>query len=59
MRWYSYDPFAHRSKSDSTVSALRREAGDHDVAIRPFDKGRFERKTKGIEIGKLAGKATA
>jgi predicted TIM-barrel fold metal-dependent hydrolase len=59
MRWYSYDPFQHRSKSDSTVAALRAEAADHDVKIRPFDKGRFTRKAKGIEIGKLAPKATA
>ena len=59
MRWYSYDPFAARSKADSTVAALRAESSDHDVQIRPFDKGRFQRKAKGIEIGKLAPKATA
>jgi predicted TIM-barrel fold metal-dependent hydrolase len=58
MRWYSYDPFAHRAKQDCTVGALRAEAGDHDVAIRPFDKGRFERQ-QGIELGELQAKATA
>jgi len=57
-RWYSFDPFAHRAKEDCTVGALRAEAGDHDVAVRSFDKGRYERR-KGIEIGKLAAKATA
>ena len=57
-RWYSFDPFAHRAKEECTVGALRAEAGDHDVAIRSFDKGRYERR-KGIEIGKLAAKATA
>ncbi len=58
-RWYGFDPFAHRSMADSTVGALRVEAGDHDVSIRSFDKGRFERTAKGIEVGKLAAKATA
>jgi predicted TIM-barrel fold metal-dependent hydrolase len=59
MRWYRFDPFAHRAKADSTVAALRAEAGDHDVAIRAYDKGRFERVRKGIDLGRLADKATA
>ena len=59
MRWYHFDPFAHRDRSSSTVAALRAEAGDHDVAIRSFDTGRIQRSGKGIEIGKLAAKATA
>jgi hypothetical protein len=58
IRWYSFDPFAHRAVPDCTVRALRSEAGDHDVSIRPYDKGRFEKQV-GIEIGKLASKATA
>jgi predicted TIM-barrel fold metal-dependent hydrolase len=59
MRWYSFDPFAHRSREASTVAALRAEAGDHDVAVRAFDTGRIQRSGTGIEIGKLAAKATA
>jgi predicted TIM-barrel fold metal-dependent hydrolase len=59
MRWYSYDPFAHRPRSESTVGALRAEAAGHDVSIRPHDKGRFERTGKGVDLGKLAAKATA
>ena len=59
MRWYSYDPFAHRSKASSTVGALRSEATGHDVAVRSFDKGRFVRTGKGADLGKLAAKATA
>jgi predicted TIM-barrel fold metal-dependent hydrolase len=59
MRWYRFDPFAHRAKADSTVAALRAQAGDHDVAIRAYDKGRFERVRKGIDLGRLADKATA
>jgi predicted TIM-barrel fold metal-dependent hydrolase len=59
MRWYHFDPFAHRDRSASTVAALRAEAGDHDVAVRSFDTGRIQRTGKGVEIGKLAAKATA
>ena len=58
MRWYSFDPFAHRSRDRSTVAALRAEAGDHDVEIRPFDKGRFAKKV-GIDIGTLQERSTA
>jgi predicted TIM-barrel fold metal-dependent hydrolase len=58
MRWYSYDPFAHRPREDCTVAALRREAGDHDVSIRSYDKGRFEKQV-GIDLGELVPKATA
>ena len=58
-RWYSFDPFQHRSKSESTVGALRAEQAGHDVSIRSFDKGRFERVSKGIDLGLLAEKTTA
>jgi predicted TIM-barrel fold metal-dependent hydrolase len=58
MQWYSFDPFQHRAKQDCTVAALRAEAGDHDVAIRPFDKGRFVKQV-GIDLGDLQTKATA
>ncbi len=59
LRWYSYDPFAHIPKHEATVGALRARAAGHDVSIRSFDRGRFERTNKGVEIGKLASKATA
>ena len=58
MRWYSFDPFAYRAKEQSTVGALRAEAGDHDVSIKPADKHRFE-KSVGVNIGKLAASATS
>jgi predicted TIM-barrel fold metal-dependent hydrolase len=58
MRWYSFDPFQHRAKETCTVGALRAEAGNHDVAIRPFDKGRFVKQV-GIDLGELEAKATA
>ena len=58
MHWYSFDPFAHRAKSDCTVAALRAEAGDHDVSIRSFDHGRFERQV-GIDAAEIAARATA
>jgi predicted TIM-barrel fold metal-dependent hydrolase len=58
-RWYNFDPFAHRSRDASTVGALRKEAAGHDVSIRSFDKGRFEHTHSGIDIGRLAKRATA
>jgi predicted TIM-barrel fold metal-dependent hydrolase len=58
MRWYSFDPFAHRSRAKSTVRDLRAESAGHDVSTRSYDKGRFE-KSVGTEIGKLAKMATA
>ena len=58
MKWYSFDPFRHRSLAKSTVSALRAEAGDHDVVIRPFDKGRFTKQV-GISLGDIQERATA
>jgi predicted TIM-barrel fold metal-dependent hydrolase len=58
MRWYSFDPFAHRSKEQSTVAALRAEAAGHDVATRSYDQGRFEKQV-GIDMGELAKQTTA
>ncbi|HEY2430273.1 MAG TPA: amidohydrolase family protein [Acidimicrobiales bacterium] len=57
-RWYSFDPFSHRERSRCTVAALRAEAAGHDVSVRAYDKGRFERRP-GADLGKLAGAATA
>ncbi len=58
-RWYSFDPFAQRTRERCTVGALRGEASGHDVSIRSFDKGRFERKRTGADLGRLAARATA
>jgi len=54
-RWYNFDPFKHRKREQCTVGALRAEAGDHDVAIRSFDHGRFER-TVGVSLGSMSAK---
>jgi predicted TIM-barrel fold metal-dependent hydrolase len=59
MRWYSYDPFAHVPRQQATVAARRERAAGHDVAVRSYDKGRFERTRTGADLGKLAAKATA
>jgi len=59
MRWYSYDPFGYIAKEHATVAALRQKAIGHDVTVRSFDKGRFERTRKGADLGKLAARATA
>ena len=59
MRWYSYDPFAHIPKEQATVAALRARAVEHDVAIRSFDKGRFEISHTGVDLATITGRATA
>ena len=43
----------------SLRKALRVRAAGHDVAVRSYDKGRFERTRKGADLGKLAEQATA
>ncbi|CAO5258692.1 amidohydrolase family protein [Frankia sp. AgKG'84/4] len=57
LRWYQFDPFSHLPRAKSTVGALRAAAAGHDVSIRSFDQGRFERQV-GINLGELAGRAT-
>jgi predicted TIM-barrel fold metal-dependent hydrolase len=52
-RWFQFDPFAHRAKDQSTVAALRAEAAGHDVSVRSYDHGRFER-TVGMQLGEMA-----
>ncbi len=58
-RWFSYDPFVHRTREESTVGALRAEAGSHDVSIRSFDTGRLERTGKGADLATISSRATA
>ena len=53
MRWYSFDPFAVRPKESCTVGALKAELAGHDIAEKSFDKGRFQRTGKGIDLGSL------
>jgi hypothetical protein len=58
-RWYSFDPFAHVPRDQATVGARRGSAANHDVSTRSFDKGRFVRSGKGIDLGDIAARATA
>jgi predicted TIM-barrel fold metal-dependent hydrolase len=58
MRWYSFDPFAHRPKEKCTVAALRAENPDHDVSIKARGTG-SSGKPAGVQLGTLAGNATA
>jgi hypothetical protein len=37
-RFYSFDPFAHRTKEQSTVGALRADAGDVDITPKSYGK---------------------
>jgi predicted TIM-barrel fold metal-dependent hydrolase len=59
MRWFSYEPFEHLPKQQATVKALRARASDHDVSVRSYDTGRFERTGKGVDVATIAAKATA
>jgi predicted TIM-barrel fold metal-dependent hydrolase len=58
MRWYRFDPFAHRPREQCTVAALRAEVAGHDVSVRSYDKGRFSNAPT-IGLGQLAKQATA
>jgi predicted TIM-barrel fold metal-dependent hydrolase len=58
-RWFSFEPFAYREREDSTVAALRAEAGGHDVSVRSFDTGRITRSGQGVDFATIASKATA
>jgi predicted TIM-barrel fold metal-dependent hydrolase len=58
-RWYSFDPFAVRSRDRCTAGSLRAEVAGHDVSVRSLDRGRHAATHTGIEIGALAKKATA
>jgi predicted TIM-barrel fold metal-dependent hydrolase len=58
-RWYSFDPFVTRTKEQATVAALRAEAAGHDVSERSYDKGRFTRTGKGVDLVELQASATA
>ena len=58
MRWYRFDPFAHRPKEQCTVGALRAEVAGHDVSIRSMDKGRYDERPP-HHLGELAKQATA
>ena len=57
MKWYQFDPYSIRPREKCTAGALRAEVAGHDVSIRSYDTGRFERSS--ISLGELAGKATA
>ncbi|MGH9096283.1 MAG: amidohydrolase family protein, partial [Acidimicrobiales bacterium] len=58
-RWFSFDPFVHRTREQSTVAALRAEAAGHDVSIHSFDTGRIERSGKGADLARIAAAVTA
>ena len=57
MKWYQFDPYAIRPREQCTVGALRAEVAGHDVSIKAFDTGRFE-KSK-ADLVELQAKATA
>jgi predicted TIM-barrel fold metal-dependent hydrolase len=58
MRWYRFDPFAHRAREQCTVGALRAEVAGHDVSVRAMDKGRYANAGK-VSLAEMAARATA
>ena len=58
-RWFTFDPFVHRTREQSTVASLRAESQGHDVSIQSFDTGRVVRAGKGADLATIAAQATA
>ncbi len=58
MRWYQFDPFAHRTRDECTVGALRASVAGHDTSIHSMDTGRHAGKGA-LSLGQLAEQATA
>jgi hypothetical protein len=50
MRLWQYDPFAHRPREQCTVGALRAEAPDVDVTLRPSSKAKAEKLVKSTDL---------
>jgi predicted TIM-barrel fold metal-dependent hydrolase len=59
MRWYSFDPFAHRSKEASTVGALRAQSAGHDVSIKAQGTGQAARPDGPVSVSSLVGRTSA
>jgi predicted TIM-barrel fold metal-dependent hydrolase len=58
MRWYRFDPFAHRSREQCTVGALRAEVAGHDVSVHAMDQGRYAASGR-PSLAELQERATA
>jgi hypothetical protein len=52
---FADDAPGQRRREQRTVGALRAEGGDHDMTVRSFDHGRFER-TAGASLGSVSAK---
>jgi len=50
MRHFRFDPFAHRSREECTVGALRAGAADVDVTPRSTGRVRANRMTKATDL---------
>jgi hypothetical protein len=49
-RFFSWDPFAHTSKDQATVGALRRLAADVDTTRMPREEWRRRNEAAGIGV---------
>jgi predicted TIM-barrel fold metal-dependent hydrolase len=57
MRIFQYDPFSVRPPERCTVGALRAEAADVDVSLKPRRAGAERRKTFAADLGALASRS--
>ncbi len=55
MRIFRYDPFAVRPRQQCTVAALRGEAADVDVSLRPRNPADKPVRALAVDLSKLAG----
>jgi hypothetical protein len=53
IRHFQFDAFSHRPKDQCTVEALRKEAGDWDVSLRPREGARKAHATMATDLGRL------
>ncbi len=58
MRLFQYDPFSVRPRERCTVGALRAEAADVDVSLRPPKQGAPRKTTLAADLGKLSSGQT-
>jgi predicted TIM-barrel fold metal-dependent hydrolase len=56
MRLFQYAPFSQRPRAQCTVGALRAEATDVDVSLRPRKNGGERKRTLAADLGALAAR---
>jgi hypothetical protein len=55
MRHFAFDPFAHRSRRECTVGALRATAADVDITVRAANRPAATKMTKASDLTRRPG----